>query len=212
MPCFEKLTDHDVTVWTDHVQETSALVDRLQDADAVVLFRERTSVSRELLEQLPNLRLISQRGVYPHVDVEACTDTNTLLCSKLPKGGAANYAASELTWGLILAGMRQIPQQMASLKAGQWQMGVGKSVRNRTIGLVGFGRIGGAVAEVARAFGMKVQWWGSEAGRERLARRRTCTQQPRRILCDFRCRFSTRPAEWRYSRNDYRVGFPSDEK
>jgi len=167
LPCFEKLTGHDVTVWTDHVQETSALADRLQDADAVVLFRERTSVSRELLEQLPNLRLISQRGVYPHVDVEACTDTNTLLCSKLPKGGAANYAASELTWGLILAGMRQIPHQMASLKAGQWQMGVGKSVRNRTIGLVGFGRIGGAVAEVARAFGMKVQWWGSEAGRER---------------------------------------------
>ena len=95
----EKLTGHDATVWTDHVQETSALVDRLQDADAVVLFRERTSVSRELLEQLPNLRLISQRGVYPHVDVEACTDTNTLLCSKLLKGGAANYAASELTWG-----------------------------------------------------------------------------------------------------------------
>ena len=85
----------------------------------------RTSVSRELLEQLPNLRLISQRGVYPHVDVEACTDTNTLLCSKLPKGGAANYAASELTWGLILAGMRQIPQQMASLKQanGKWVLG-----------------------------------------------------------------------------------------
>lgn len=167
LPCFEKLNGHEVTIWTDHVQETGPLAQRLQDADAVVLFRERTSISRSLLEQLPNLKLISQRGVYPHVDVEACTDTQTLLCSKLPKGGAANYAASELTWALILAGMRQLPQQMASLKAGNWQMGVGKSIRGRTLGLVGYGRIGGAVAEVARAFGMQVQWWGSEAGRER---------------------------------------------
>lgn len=167
LPCFQKLEGHDVTVWTDHVQDTDRLAERLQDADALVLFRERTSISRDLLERLPNLKLISQRGVYPHVDVEACTDSRTLLCSKLPKGGAANYAASELTWALILAGMRQVPQQMASLKAGQWQMGVGKSVRGRTLGLVGYGRIGRAVAEVAQAFGMTVQWWGSEEGRAR---------------------------------------------
>jgi len=167
LPCFAKLDGHEVTVWTDHVEEVGQLAPRLKDADAVVLFRERTAVTRELLEQLPNLKLISQRGVFPHVDVQACTDNNVLLCSKLPKGGAANYAASELTWGLILAAMRQIPQQMQSLKAGEWQMGVGKSLRGRTLGLYGYGRIGQAVAEVGKAFGMKVQWWGSDEGRAR---------------------------------------------
>lgn len=167
LPCFAKLDGHEVTVWTDHLEEVSQLAQRLKDADAVVLFRERTAVTRELLEQLPNLKLISQRGVFPHVDVPACTDNNVLLCSKLPKGGAANYAASELTWGLILAAMRQLPQQMASLKAGEWQMGVGKSLRGRTLGLYGYGRIGQAVAEVGKAFGMNVQWWGSDEGRGR---------------------------------------------
>ncbi len=167
LPCFAKLDGHDVTVWTDHVEDPNALATRLRDADAVVLFRERTAVTRALVEQLPNLKLISQRGVFPHVDVQACTDNDVLLCSKLPKGGAPNYAAAELTWGLILAAMRQIPQQMQSLKSGDWQMGVGKSLRGRTLGLYGYGRIGQAVAEVGKAFGMKVQWWGSEEGRTR---------------------------------------------
>ncbi|QJD72073.1 D-2-hydroxyacid dehydrogenase family protein [Marinobacterium sp. LSUCC0821] len=168
LPCFAKLDGHEVTVWTDHVEEVEQLALRLKDADAVVLFRERTAVTRELLEQLPNLKLISQRGVFPHVDVQACRDNNVLLCSKLPKGGGSpNYAAAELTWGLILSAMRQIPQQMQSLKAGDWQMGVGKSLRGRTLGLYGFGLIGQAVAEVGKAFGMRVQWWGSEEGRAR---------------------------------------------
>lgn len=167
LPCFAKLEGHDVTVWNDHLEDPDALAVRLQDADAVVLFRERTAVTAALVEQLPKLKLISQRGVFPHVDVAACTANDVLLCSKLPKGGGANYAASELTWGLIIAAMRQIPQQMASLKAGEWQMGVGKSLRGRTLGLYGYGKIGQAVAEVGKAFGMQVQWWGSEEGRAR---------------------------------------------
>ncbi|MBO9466505.1 D-2-hydroxyacid dehydrogenase family protein [Tropicibacter sp. R15_0] len=166
LPCFRLLDGQDVTVWTDHVQDVSVLADRLAEAEAVVLFRERTKVTRELIERLPNLRLISQRSVYPHIDVAACTDNNVLLCSKMPKGGT-NYAAAELTWALLMAAMRQIPAQMAATKAGNWQIGVGKTLRGRVLGLYGYGRIAKAVAEYARAFGMEVVWWSSDEGRAR---------------------------------------------
>jgi D-3-phosphoglycerate dehydrogenase len=166
LPCFNLLAGHDVTVWTDHQPDEAILADRLQDADCVVLFRERTKVTRGLLERLPNLRLISQRGAYPHVDVAACTDQGVLLCSNKGADGA-NHAAAELTFALILAAMRQLPQQMTSVKAGNWQMGVGRSLRGRRLGLYGYGRIGRVVADYARAFGMEVIWWSSEAGRAR---------------------------------------------
>lgn len=166
LPCFEKLTGHEVTVLTDHVVGTDALAERLQDAQALVLFRERTKVTRALLERLPNLRLISQRSVYPHVDVSACTDQGVLLCSNM-HSGTPSYAAAELTWALIMAGMRDLPAQMASVKAGHWQAGVGKTLRGRQLGLYGYGRIAGAVAGYAEAFGMNVVWWSSKEGRAR---------------------------------------------
>src|SRR5258706_12259001 len=112
---FEKLTGHDVTIWNDHVQDTSILSERLQDAEALVLIRERTKIGADLLERLPNLRLISQRSVYPHIDVEACTRLGVILSSNL-HAGAPSYATSELAWGLILAAARQIPQPMAALR------------------------------------------------------------------------------------------------
>lgn len=166
LPCFRRLDGHEVTVWTDHLEDEAALAERLGDAEALVLFRERSKVTRGLLERLPNLKLISQRSVYPHVDVPACTDNGVLLCSNM-HAGTPSYAAAELTFGLILAAMRQIPQQMAAAKAGKWQIGVGKTLRGRTLGLYGYGRIAGAVADYARAFGMEVIWWSSEAGRAR---------------------------------------------
>lgn len=166
LPCYAKLDAHDVTVWTDHVEDIDVLANRLADAEALVLFRERTKVTRALLEKLPNLKLISQRSVYPHVDVDACTDNKVLLCSKMG-GGGPNYAAAELTWALIMASMRQLPQQMTSVKAGQWQMGVGRTLHGRTLGLYGYGRIAKMVEVYAEAFGLKVIWWGSEEGRER---------------------------------------------
>ncbi|MDV7145611.1 D-2-hydroxyacid dehydrogenase family protein [Tropicimonas sp. TH_r6] len=168
LPCFGKLEGHDVMVWTDHAKDVRVLAERVSDAEALVLFRERTRITRELLERLPNLRLISQRGVFPHVDVPACTENGVLLCSRMPAGGT-NHAAAELTWALILAAMRQLPAQMASAKAGHWQMGVGKTLHGRRIGLYGYGRIARAVAGYARAFGMEIVWWGSEDGRARAA-------------------------------------------
>ena len=168
LPSFAKLAGHDVTVWTDHVEEIDALATRLRETEALILFRERTRITAPLIDRLPNLRLISQRGVYPHVDTDACTRAGVLLCSNL-QADLPSYAAAELTWGLILAAMRQIPQQMAAAKAGRWQIGVGRTLRGRTLGLYGYGKIGKAVAEYARAFGMPVLWWGSQAGRARAA-------------------------------------------
>jgi len=151
----EKLAGHQVTVFTDHVQDTDVLAQRLAGFEALVLIRERTEIRAPLLERLANLRLISQRGVYPHIDVVACTRLGVVVCSDLHPGSPA-YAAAELTWALVLATMRQIPQQVASLKAGRWQAGVGSSLTDKTLGIYGYGRIGRVVAGYGAAFGMNV--------------------------------------------------------
>ena len=169
LPCFSKLAGFDVEVWKDHIQEVGSLASRLADADALVLFRERTKIQADLLDRLPNLKLISQRSVYPHIDVDACTRNGVLLCSNLHKG-TPSFAAAELTFGLILAAMRQIPQQMAALKDGKWQIGVGHTVRSKTLGIHSYGRIGEAVAKYGAAFGMKILVYGGE---ESCARART---------------------------------------
>ncbi len=160
--CFSKLAGHDVTIWTDHVQDIDALAERLRDSEALVLIRERTQIRAPLLERLPKLRLISQRSVYPHIDVDACTRLGVIVSSNL-HAGTPSYATAELTWGLILAAMRQIPQQMAALQAGRWQIGVGHTLRDRTMGIYGYGRIGRVVAGYGRAFGMRVVVWAREA-------------------------------------------------
>jgi D-3-phosphoglycerate dehydrogenase / 2-oxoglutarate reductase len=169
LACFEKLTGHDVAIWNDHTQDPDTLAGRLKDTEALVLIRERTEVRAPLLERLHNLKLISQRSVYPHIDIDACTRRGVIVSSS-QHPGTPSYAAAELTWGLILAAMRQIPQQMAALKAGRWQIGVGNSLREKTLGIYGYGRIGRVVAGYGEAFGMKVVVWAREAS---LARART---------------------------------------
>jgi D-3-phosphoglycerate dehydrogenase / 2-oxoglutarate reductase len=158
LPCFEKLAGKEVTVFTDHVQDTDLLAERLSGFDALVLIRERTEIRAVLLERLPDLRLISQRSVYPHIDIDACTRLGVMVCSNL-HAGTPSYATAELTWALVLAAMRQIPQQVASLKAGAWQAGVGSSLRGKTLGIYGYGRIGKLVASYGTAFGMNTLVW-----------------------------------------------------
>jgi D-3-phosphoglycerate dehydrogenase / 2-oxoglutarate reductase len=148
LECFEKLAGHDVTVFTDHVQDTDALAERLGGFDALVLIRERTEIRAPLLERLHDLRLISQRSVYPHIDVDACTRLGITVSSNM-HAGSPSYSTSELTWPLVLAAMRQIPQQVASCKAGEWQAGVGHSLVGKTLGLYGYGRIAKVVAGYA---------------------------------------------------------------
>jgi D-3-phosphoglycerate dehydrogenase len=159
LPCFELLAGHSVRIWTDAVSDVATLADRLKDTEALVLIRERTEVRAPLLERLPRLKLISQRSVYPHIDIAACTRLGVMVCSNL-HADTPCYAAAELTWGLVLAAVRQIPQQMAALKSGQWQIGVGQSLRGKTLGIFGYGRIGAVVAGYGRAFGMQVLIWG----------------------------------------------------
>src|SRR5262245_61950006 len=164
--CFTKLAGHDVTIWNDHVQDTNALAERLKDTEVLVLIRERTKIRAPLLERLPNLRLISQRSVYPHIDIDACTRLGVIVSSN-QHPGTPSYATAELTWGLVLAAMRQIPQQMSALREGKWQIGVGSTLRGKTLGIYGYGRIGKVVAGYGKAFGMNVRLWAREAARAR---------------------------------------------
>jgi D-3-phosphoglycerate dehydrogenase / 2-oxoglutarate reductase len=166
LDCFGKLDGHDVTVWTDHTDDVDVLVERLRDTEALVLIRERTAIGAPLLERLPNLKLISQRSVYPHIDIDACTRLGVLVCSDL-HSSSPSYATAELTWALVLAGMRQLPQQVAAMKAGSWQTMVGQSVLFKTLGIYGYGRIGKVVAGYGRAFGMQVVVWAREESRAR---------------------------------------------
>lgn len=161
LACFAKLKDHAVTVWTDHVQDVDLLAARLKDTEVLVLIRERTRISGPLLERLGKLKLISQRSVYPHIDIDACTRHGVIVSSS-QHADTPCYAAAELTWGLILAAMRQIPNQMAALKTGVWQSGVGYTLRGRTLGIYGYGRIGRVVAGYGKAFGMQVLVWARE--------------------------------------------------
>src|SRR3954464_16038098 len=162
LDCFAKLNGHDVTIFNDHVQDVDTLAERLQDTEALVLIRERTQIRAPLLQRLPNLKLISQRSVYPHIDIDACTRRGIIVSSS-QHAGTPSYAAAELTWGLVLAAVRQIPQQMAALKSGNWQIGVGHTLRGKTLGIYGYGRIGAVVAGYGKAFGMKVLVWAREA-------------------------------------------------
>ena len=159
--CFSKLAGHDVEIWNDHVQDVDTLGKRLKDTEALVLIRERTQIRAPLLDRLPKLKLISQRSVFPHIDVDACTRHGVIVSSS-QHAGTPSYAAAELTWGLVLAAMRRIPQQMEALKAGKWQIGVGNSLRGKTMGIYGYGRIGAVVVGYAKAFGMKVLVWSRE--------------------------------------------------
>ncbi|GAA3868453.1 D-2-hydroxyacid dehydrogenase family protein [Celeribacter arenosi] len=166
LPSFRKLHDHDVTIWTDKAKSEDVLVSRLADAEAVVLFRDRTAITATLLARLPKLKLISQRSSYGHIDIEACARSGVTVCSNMSEG-RASIAAAELTFTLLLAAARRLPDQLESLQAGTWQAGVGQSLAGRKLGLYGYGKIAKQVAKYARAFDMEVWWWASEEGRAR---------------------------------------------
>lgn len=159
LDCFHKLAGHEVTIYNDTVKDVETLAARFAHADALVLIRERTAITEPLLERLPNLKFISQtgRGI-PHIDLAACTRRGILVAA----GGGASHATAELTWALVLAGMRHIPQEVARLKAGQWQTTFGTGLRGRTLGIFGYGKIGSVVAGYGKTFGMRVLVWGRE--------------------------------------------------
>ena len=176
--CASRLEPYNAKVFTNTVKGIGQLSVRLRDADVLVLIRERTHFPRALLEKLPRLKLISQTGkVGSHVDVEACTRLGIAVA----EGVGSPIAPAELTWALIMASMRRLPQYIGNLKHGAWQQsglksasmppnfGLGMVLQGKTLGIWGYGRIGRLVAGYGRAFGMQVQVWGSEASRERAA-------------------------------------------
>lgn len=172
--CASKLESLNAKVFTNTVKGIGQLSIRLRDADVLVLIRERTHFPRQLLEKLPKLKLIAQTGrVGPHIDLEACTRLGIAVA----EGVGSPVAPAELTWALIMASMRRLPQYIANLKHGAWQQsglktasmppnfGLGMVLRGKTLGLWGYGKIGQLVAGYGRAFGMQVQVWGSESSR-----------------------------------------------
>jgi len=170
LACFGKIAGHHVTIWNDHTKDVDVLEGRLKDTEALALLRERTPIRAPLLERLDRLRLISQMSVYPHIDVEACTRRGVIVSSDMAPG-RPSYATAELTWGLIIAALRRVPQEVAALRAGTWQaFPVGTGLRGKTLGIYGYGRIGAVVAGYGKAFGMTVRAWGHETS---LARART---------------------------------------
>lgn len=166
LSCFEKLRGHTVTIHRDTVHGTAALAARFADADALVLIRERTAITDELLAELPRLRLISQTGRgTAHIDLAACARRGVTVCA----GTGSPHAPAELTWALVLAAVRHLPSEVQGLRAGGWQSTVGTLLRGRTLGVWGLGKIGSLVAGYGAAFGMRVLVWGREASAARAA-------------------------------------------
>lgn len=164
LACFKKLKPHQVRIHCDTVTDVDELAERIGDSEALVLIRERTRISEELLKRLPKLKLISQTGkISRHIDLATCTRHGVAVV----EGKGAPYAPAELTWGLVLAAVRHIPQEHARLKAGGWQSTLGTVVRGRTLGIYGYGKIGAVVAGYGRAFGMNVLAWGRDASKGR---------------------------------------------
>ncbi|WP_342128716.1 D-2-hydroxyacid dehydrogenase family protein [Hydrogenophaga sp. OTU3427] len=176
LACAEKLEPYPAKVYTNTVKGVGQLSVRLKDADVLVLIRERSTISRQLVEKLPRLKLIAQTGrVGPHIDVAACTEKGVAVA----EGVGSPVAPAELTWALVMAAMRRLPHYISSLKHGGWQQSglksasmptnfaLGQVLKGKTLGIWSYGRIGQLVAGYGRAFGMRVLIWGSEAARQR---------------------------------------------
>jgi D-3-phosphoglycerate dehydrogenase len=160
LKCAAKLKGHDVIAYRDTVKDPAKLAERLNGAEAVILLQGRTAFPRAVAEKVTTLKLISQTGRnVSHIDVAACTEKGILVCGS--GAGLPNHTA-ELTWGLIFASLRHIPQEVQRFRAGQWQTTLGTTVVGKTLGVWAYGRIGRIVAGVGRAFGMKVVCWGRE--------------------------------------------------
>lgn len=171
LTCFQKLAGHEVSVIREHVSDPEMLAARLQGIEALVLIRERTPITESLLARLPDLRLIVQTGRQaPHLDLAACTRHGVAVIYTIPTSAGRPYSTAELTWGLILASMRSLPQEVTALKAGRWQNTLGRVLHGQTLCILGYGRIGSLVAGYGRAFGMRVLAWGREGS---LARARS---------------------------------------
>ncbi|EEY46049.1 D-3-phosphoglycerate dehydrogenase [Vibrio mimicus VM223] len=165
---FQYLQEHDVKVFNDSVSDEAVLIERLKPFEALVLIRERTQITENLLANLPNLKLISQTGkVSNHIDVALCERYGVTVL----EGIGSPVAPAELCWGLILAASRHLPSYVQKLQVGEWQqnggLGLGRTLSGRTLGIWGLGKIGQRIAQFGQVFGMQILVWGSEASRQK---------------------------------------------
>ena len=184
--CSQKLEPYAAKVYTNTVKGTGQLAIRLKDADIIVLIKDRTSIQRSLIEKLPKLKLIVQAGeIGRHIDINSCTERG--IC--IAEGTESSTATAELTWALVMSSMRRLPQYISNLKHGVWQQsglkslsmpsnfGLGMTLSGKTLGIWGYGSVGRQVAGFGRAFGMRVQVWGSNTSKE-------LAQRDGQIICD----------------------------
>lgn len=176
LECASRLEPYQAKVYTNTVKGLGQLSVRLKDADILILNRDRTQLNRALIDKLPKLKLIVQTGrIGPHVDVAACTERGIAVAD----GVGSPFATAELTWALVMAATRRLPQYIGNLKHGVWQQsglktssmppnfGLGTLLRGKTLGIWGYGKIGQLVAQYGKAFGMSVVVWGRPPSRER---------------------------------------------
>ena len=165
LDCYAKLTGHEVMVFHDTEKDPAKLAERIKDAEALILTQQRTPFTRALAERLPKLKVISQTGRNTgHVDIAACTEKGIAVAA----AGLGNpNPTAELTWGIILAELRSIPQEVSRMKEGKWQGSVGTGISGKTLGVYAYGKIGSIVARVGKAFGMRVVCWGREGSTAR---------------------------------------------
>jgi D-3-phosphoglycerate dehydrogenase len=166
LTCFEKLKNHTVEIYHDSVSSTEALAERFKNAEAIVLIRERTVITRELLDRLPKLKVISQTGkIAPHVDLQACKEKGVVVMD----GRGSGAATAELNMLLILASLRKLVEEVTRLKGGQWQGYLGDQLAGKVLGVYGFGRIGKQVCHLGKAFGAKPLVWGRNSSLQKAA-------------------------------------------
>ncbi len=165
---YPRLKDHTVTIHTEAYTEPARVIEQVAGCDALVLTQQRVRLTRQIIEALPALKFVSQTGrnVY-HLDIDACTERGIVVSAGGGGGGSPYSTTAELAWGLILASLRHIPFEVDSFKQGNWHTTVGTRLFGRTLGIYAFGHIGGAVARVGKAFGMKVVCWGREGSTAR---------------------------------------------
>ena len=159
LDCFRLLQGHEVLTFHEYQTDEMVLAEWFQTADVIVLTRTRTKITASLLAKLPKLKLISQTGKNAgHIDIAACEKHGVSVV----EGRGNPTATAELTWLLIMNGLRQLPQAIAGMKAGKWQTNIGNRVYGKTVGIWSYGKIGKLVANYARAFGAKVVVWGGK--------------------------------------------------
>jgi len=161
LQCFNKISSHDVAISRRHLRKHPDEILKIENSEILVLLRDRTTIDGNLLDQFPKLRMLTLSGPYDHIDIQECTNRGILVCAGKQR---RTWATAELAFGLIILSRRHILTEADHLKSGGWQHTIGQSLRDQTLGIYGFGKIGEQISSFGRAFGMNVIVWSRDGG------------------------------------------------